>query len=348
MEGCSQKTKIIRQFILDNVSFHPNDIVKVVAQRFAISRQAAARHLKKLATQGDIETEGNTSGRTYRPSKGRIVEFNYAIDEKLLGQNIWKADIQPLLQTLPDNVVELWKYCFEEICANGINHSGAENISVKIIQQKSQSTISVSDDGEGIFHNIKEKLGLESDEEAALELSSGKWSTISGSLTKPNLFLSSRMADHFTIHSKRVMLVHSQDVAWDWTLDRSEEDISGTLISMIIGNDTQRTVNEISADCGASYQNALAKTCIPIRLVDYSYEALFSRSQARRILARVDKFKIAILDFFGIKEIGPAFADQIFRVFSSEHPEIELLYTNANKEVESIIQEARDQMAGNA
>ena len=80
---------------------------------------------------------------------------------------------------------------------------------------------------------------------------------------------------------------------------------------------------------------------MPLKLTDYSAEALFSRSQARRVLARVDRCRIAIFDFGGIKEIGPAFADQVFRVFSSQHPHIQLLYTNANKQVEAVIQAAQ-------
>ena len=39
--------------------------------------------------------------------------------------------------------------------------------------------------------------------------------------------------------------------------------------------------------------------------------------------------------------IGAAFADQIFRVFPFEHPEIQLLHCNANKQVEAVIQEAK-------
>ncbi|MBW2573645.1 MAG: STAS-like domain-containing protein, partial [Deltaproteobacteria bacterium] len=52
---------------------------------------------------------------------------------------------------------------------------------------------------------------------------------------------------------------------------------------------------------------------------------------------RIDRFKTVILDFDGIKEIGQAFADEIFRVFSSKNKEIQLLHMNANKDVEQMI-----------
>jgi len=348
MEGCNQRTTIIRKFILDNVSVHPTDIVKVVAQKFAISRQAAARHLKKLTDQGDIETEGNTSGRIYRPSKGRITQYIYLVNDLPRAEVVWEKDILPLLQSLPDHIIELWEYCFTEVFTNGVAHSKGKSLNVRIIQQKLQTTINILDDGIGIFQNIKEKSQLDTDEYAALELTNGTISIIPGKNVKANILLSAQMTDHFTIISKRVVLAHQYGIDWDWTLDRSNDEISGTLICMIINNDTVRTCKQTIKDCMAEGKNDFAKTCIPVKLVDYSAETLFSRAQARRVLARVDKFKIAILDFYGVQEIGPAFADQIFRVFSSNHPDIQLFYTNANKQVEDIIQEAREYSAGTA
>ena len=45
-----------------------------------------------------------------------------------------------------------------------------------------------------------------------------------------------------------------------------------------------------------------------------------SRSEARRLLARLDQFREVILDFSRVKSIGQGFADEIFRVFASAHP----------------------------
>jgi hypothetical protein len=348
MEGSRQKNLIIRKFILDNVSSHPADIVKIVAQKFAISRQAAARHIKKLVNKGDIEIEGNTSGRIYRPSLGRIVEFTYTIADQPEKNIVWKKDILPVLQSLPDNVLELWNYCFEKIFNYGVCHSGATKIRVHIIQQKTQTSINISDDGTGIFHTIKEYLKLDNDEHAALEFSKGQFSTDPDNHIGPNIILPSRMADHFTIASGKVIFAHQYGIAWDWALDTSDEEISGTFISMIIENETQRTIAQVFNEYTAARagDRVFSKTCKPVRLAQYSSEALFSRSQARRVLARIDRFKFAVLDFLGVDKIGSAFADQIFRVFSAEHPEIQLLHCNANRQIEAVILAARNNSAG--
>ena len=348
MEGSRQKSLLIRKFILDTVSSHPADIVKIVAQRFAISRQAAARHIKKLINKGDIEIEGNTSGRIYRPSQGRIVEFTYIIADQPENDAVWKKDVLPVLQSLPGNVLELWNYCFEKIFNYGVYHSGGTIIRVQIIQRKTQTTINISDDGTGIFHTTKENLKLDDDQHAALELSKGKPSTAPDTHTGLNIILPSRMADYFTIAAGKVIFTHQHGITWDWALDTSDEEISGTFISMIIENNALRTIAQVfkeytTAEAG---DHAFSRICLPVRLAQYSSEALFSRSQARRVLARISRFSIAVLDFLGVDKIGLAFADQIFRVFSSEHPEIQLLHCNANRQIEAVIKAARNNSPG--
>ncbi len=348
MEGSRQKSSIIRKFILDNVSSHPADIVKIIAQKFAISRQAAARHIKKLVNQGDIEIEGNTSGRIYRPSQGRIVEFTYIITDRPDKDIAWREDILPVLQSLPGNVLELWKFCFEKIFNYEVHHSGGTTIHVRILQQKTQTTITISDDGAGFFHSIKEKLQLDDDQQAALELSEGRPSTDPHNSTGLNILLPSRMVDYFAIAAGKVIFAHQYGIAWDWAFDTADEEIPGTFISMIIGNNTLRTTGQVFKEFAAAKagDRVFSKTCIPVRLAQYNSEALFSRSQARKVLARIDRFKIAVLDFLGVDKIGSAFADQIFRVFSAEHPEIQLLHCNTNRQIEAIIKAARNSSAG--
>ena len=67
---------------------------------------------------------------------------------------------------------------------------------------------------------------------------------------------------------------------------------------------------------------------------------LVSRSQARMILARLEGVKEAVLDFQGVDSIGPAFSDEIFRVFANQHPDVSLLAVNTNVNVERMIQRA--------
>ena len=50
-----------------------------------------------------------------------------------------------------------------------------------------------------------------------------------------------------------------------------------------------------------------------------------SRSQAKRVCNRLDKFREVVLDFEGLSWMGQGFAHQIFVVFERENPEIKLV-----------------------
>jgi hypothetical protein len=83
------------------------------------------------------------------------------------------------------------------------------------------------------------------------------------------------------------------------------------------------------------------KTVLALRLEAADSGSLVSRSQAKRLLARMDRFSVVVLDFEGVGEIGPAFADEVFRVFAAEHPEVQLISANEGPEVQKMIERAK-------
>jgi hypothetical protein len=109
---------------------------------------------------------------------------------------------------------------------------------------------------------------------------------------------------------------------------------------MKIKLDSKRTTKEVFDFYSEDFD--FTKTHIPVFLAQHGNENLISRSQAKRLLTRFEKFKEIILDFQDVEIIGQAFADEIFRVFQNEHPTINLHPVNANKEVLGMIQRARN------
>ena len=63
-----------------------------------------------------------------------------------------------------------------------------------------------------------------------------------------------------------------------------------------------------------------------------------SRSQAKRLLARLDQFSEVLLDFNDVEDIGQPFADEIFRVFQNAHPEIRILTARTNPNIDKMIE----------
>lgn len=84
-----------------------------------------------------------------------------------------------------------------------------------------------------------------------------------------------------------------------------------------------------------SEAHCFSKRVILVKLIRQKDEGIFSRAQARRLLARFDRFKFVVLDFEGISEIGQAFADEIFRVYANAHSDIKIDYTNANEDIKN-------------
>jgi virulence-associated protein VapD len=82
------------------------------------------------------------------------------------------------------------------------------------------------------------------------------------------------------------------------------------------------------------------RTQVPVSLARSGNENLVSRSQAKRLLSRFDRFKEVVLDFDRVETVGQAFADEIFRVFQGEHPDVQLRWVNAAPQVEQMIRRA--------
>ncbi|MBI3056341.1 MAG: STAS-like domain-containing protein, partial [Betaproteobacteria bacterium] len=102
-----------------------------------------------------------------------------------------------------------------------------------------------------------------------------------------------------------------------------------------------RTVKKVFDQFSTGNDYGFNKTVVPVKLAKYGNDQLISRSQAKRLLARVELFKMVLFDFTGIKTIGQAFSDEIFRVFARQHPEIELIPVHANSQVKRMIERAK-------
>jgi hypothetical protein len=66
-----------------------------------------------------------------------------------------------------------------------------------------------------------------------------------------------------------------------------------------------------------------------------------SRSEARRLLHGLERFKEVILDFRGVDGIGQGSADEVFRVWPASHPEVRLSPVEMSDEVAFMVRRAR-------
>lgn len=339
----SQRGEEVRRFILDHVQKHPGDIASLTAEKFGITRQGAHKHLQNLVRDGALRERGRTKARTYELQP--VVEWynRYEITHDLAEHRVWRDDIAPLIETLPSNVRQIWQYAFTEMFNNAIDHSEGKHIAVFLSRTAVGTRIAIIDDGVGIFRKICERFGLEDQRHAVLELAKGKLTTDPARHTGEGIFFTSRLVDEFWISSGEVHFTHHFGDPEDWIMESMRERETGTYVGMILSNHTART----EASVFDKYANpegddyGFTKTVVPVRLAKYGEDQLVSRSQAKRMLARVDRFKTVILDFAGIERIGQAFADETFRVFANAHPEIELAAIHTAPAVRQMVNRAR-------
>lgn len=326
----------IRQYILRNVERHPGDIARKAAERFDVSRQAINKHVKQLVEQGSLLESGKTRNRVYALAPLEKWSKEYRLSGELAEDVVWRTDIRQQLGTMPENVSDIWHYGFTEMFNNAIDHSGGTRISVVLEKTAATTEMLLMDDGEGIFKKIQRELGLLDERHAVLELAKGKLTTDPSNHTGEGIFFTSRMFDEYDILSGGVYFSHKFSEDKDWILER-ERFSSGTAVWMRLNNHTSRTTEKIFAKFTSENEFGFTKTIVPVRLAQYGDDKLVSRSQAKRLLVRIDRFQTVIFDFKGVDSIGQAFADEVFRVFANQHPGIELQDVNANSAVKDMI-----------
>lgn len=339
MSKVRKRGEQIRQFILENVEKYPSDVAALASQEFGVSRQAINKHIQHLVEQKALVATGSARKKHYQLHPQIKWMKTYDLSKNLAEDIVWDADIRPLIKDLPDNVKDIWAYGFTEMLNNAIDHSSGQTVIVQLERTAIDTQIIIYDDGEGIFKKIQRELYLHDERHAVLELAKGKLTTDPERHTGQGIFFTSRMFDEFAILSGSVHFSHQFSEAEDWISGEGDFK-SGTVVSMKLDNNTSRTSKRVFDSFSSGDDYAFTKTVVPVRLAQYGNEKLVSRSQAKRLLAGVDKFKVVVFNFAGVDAIGQAFADEVFRVFKRQHPEMQLVRLNTNQEVEQMIRRA--------
>jgi len=331
----NQNDSKIREFILSNVGTHSSDIVPMLAQEFGVSRQSAHTYVMREVKDGNLVKVGNTRGTRYFLIGGNHIEFSLKVKSGLSEEQVWSSYVRPMLLQFSDNLRGIAKYVFTEIYNNALDHSQGNLIYVSIDINNEVVSIRIMDNGIGIFQKIQNALHLNSKREAILHLAKGKFTTDPSNHTGEGIFFSSRICDRFAILSDDLFYTFREH---DWILsnERKEDFGTGTEIQMSLSINSSKTLKEVM-DEYTDQEIGFSKTIVAVALSADPNDPHVSRSQAKRIMMGVEKFRQIVLDFKGVESVGPAFVDEIFRVFQNEYPNIKIQYFNANEQVDSMI-----------
>lgn len=329
----------IRDFILRNIEDHPDSVASIAADRFGLSRAGIARYMNRLLGEGLIGAKGNTRARRYSLTPLVRTSFLLQRNGRWNEDVVWREHVRPLMKNVKQNIIDLYQYGVTEMVNNVIDHSSSPDLFIFYNQTYASIEINVVDTGVGIFAKIQRDFKLDDPRTALLELSKGKLTSDKKHHSGEGIYFTSRMFDSFVIYSGHLFYSRIRQDGDDWLIEgiEGEGEKKGTYVSMKINTNADWKPRGIFD----KYQGDdiyFRKTHIPISLGRYPGEQLVSRSQAKRILTRITDFSEVILDFHGVNDIGQPFADEIFRVFRSQHPGTELFALNTNSNIEQMIE----------
>jgi DNA-binding MarR family transcriptional regulator len=307
-------------------------------EELGVSRQALNVHLRALIEAGKVVKSGSTRAARYRLASSAPAPLAVSRELDLAGLD--ENDVYQrlalqlgLARQLRSNVEAIVRYAFTEILNNAIDHSEAARCKIAFRVDAAKVSFEVRDPGIGLFYSIASKLHLTDEESAMVELVKGKTTTMKERHSGEGLFFVSKAADRFLLRSHRIQL--------EWNRSRDDVFVStqrflrGTRVEFIVHRDTRRRLEHVFEEYAPeTYDYRFEKTRVHVKLLQTDY---VSRSEAKRLLANLDKFREIVLDFKGVRSIGQGFADEIFRVFLAQHPGIRIHSRNGNPAVTAML-----------
>lgn len=340
----SKITKAIEKIANKDKPFKTSDIIKELNGQF--SRQAVSNALRKMTKKDLLAREG--SGRyTFYVLPQHLNTLIQPISKKLLNDSLEEHEIlsklkdkHSSLKNLRDNIESVLDYAFSKMLNNAIEHSRSKYIQLKITKTRKNIAFDVRDFGIGVFNNIMKKRKLKSQTEAIQDLLKGKTTTAPKAHSGEGIFFTSKIADLFILESYGYKLTIDNKIN-DVFLEETPH-LKGTNVSFNLSLDSKKHLNDVFKKYQTDKKTyAFDKTEVLIKL--YTMGTIYvSRSQARRVVSGLEKFKKIILDFKDVPTVGQAFADEIFRVFQNDNPKIKIESINMQKGVEFMVKRAKN------
>jgi DNA-binding transcriptional ArsR family regulator len=307
-----------------------------------LTRPAVLYHLRALMEAGDAELVGPSRGRSVRYRSPYDDRWDILLDELVSEHRLW-SDLRAELLDQGSSVGarEIHEYVFGEIVNNVLDHSGSQNLTITRRATGRSVGISVRDHGVGIFQHIADVEGLADHHASLLRLQSGTYTTDPDNHTGQGIFFSARAVDQFSIGSG-TLAWQVDNVAGDSTVTRINA-VPGTIVRWTLDSATTRSLPALFEYYSRADDDGIpqfAVTSIPVS-VAAATDTYATRSAARELLAGKQQFRVIILDFSNVENIGQGFADEVFRVYRTQNPTVTIEPVHMNEQVAFLVDQAR-------
>lgn len=312
-----------------------------VASALEISRQAAHKRLRAMVQRGELVRRGAGRGTRYVAAASVPAHFVYRT-EGLAEERVWQELVRdvPMLAALEGNGLDVFNYALTELVNNAIDHSSSDIVEIEVRREDNQIAIEVVDHGVGIFSHLRRGLGLASELEALQELSKGKATTMPERHTGEGIFFTSKAADRFELHSGELAWLVDNERA-DMAVEQRSEPLAGTRAVFVADPDATPELVALFASYTNDHEFSKTRTVVKLFAIGVRF---ISRSEAKRLLHGLDRFREVILDFGGVTAIGQGFADEVFRVWARDHPDTRLVPVNMADPVAFMVRRARPRL----
>ncbi len=339
-----RKREEIRKYILSKIAVNDRDFIDKTMDNFDISPESVGEFIDKAIECKAImkDVKADCQYRLIEHVKEEQIDLKR---NRLEEDRLYALHIEKELSGCNENARRIWQYACAEILNNAIEHARGDRIRIIVRTNALNSSVVIADNGVGIFQTLLEYMeenGWDTPDygDALIELYKGKITSDRSRHSGEGIFFSSKVMSEFGIWSdariykfgygQDMKVIEHRLLAYVSRL----QDI-GTLVMMTLENETSRKLSEVF-DMYTDIDEGFIRTRIPVKEACLSGEPV-ARSQARRICNRLDEFKEVVLDFSRVELMGQGFADEIFRVFTREHPQVTVRPVNMIPEVERMI-----------
>lgn len=308
-----------------------------VAAALAVSPATSHRLLRALVLAEVLERQGKGSAARYR---FRHVRHRFRL-AGLEEDRVWRRIAAEIARTCPlaPHVEQSLQYAVSEVVNNAIEHSRGRVVEVAVaVAAAGATTVTVRDDGVGVFRRLCEDFGFPSPQEAIVQLEKGKLTSDPSRHSGEGLFFTSKAVTQFRLESQGQAWI-VDNVVGDTALGIGVARRGTQVVLTVIPGRTPR-LEEVFRAFTDPEALRFTRTRTTVKLSSLG-ASLISRSEARRVVQRLAEFTHATLDFSGVDVVGQGFCDEVFRVFAHQHPEVTLEPVGMNGAVAFMVARAR-------
>ena len=321
----------IRQYILDHVPEHQQDIVAVTCDYFDVEPSSVQSVLEHLLQKAHLQHDPKSDHYQLGPVQEKTWHFTILQAQKT--KQLWQQHIAPHLGQLSAQVQQTLKFVIEQLIGNSVRHANAQHIYLHLHTTHDEILVSVRDDGQGLLTSLQSLCKLGSTNLYWFHLLSGHCYTTH---TGTSLAACAQCSSAIAIDSGQDFLTHPIDSPLLAIVDPKRGE-KHSIVRLLFTPKNLASFEQLS--------QALQKgrRYLALHLLQKGKRPL-AKQQAVDALQYCTEATEVILDFAGVHNIALTFADKVFHEFALANPHIKLDCWHANAQVQQQIQTILEKM----